>query len=110
MSFKLLKKQLKNREKLFSVSLHRRKHKEEPKKSILRTSEMIYRYKNWKRKLVITKERKQKRDLDKSKNFKLLKIIKFNSKPRELKKKEEWNKNLKLKWLKSLLRMNVLSR
>ena len=91
MSFKLLKRQPKNREKQFSLNLLKKKHKEEQKKSILKILEMIYKYKKWRRKPVITKERKLKRDLDKSKSFKLLKIINCNSRPRELKKKEEWS-------------------
>ena len=44
------------------------------------------------------------------KNFKLLRITNSNLRQNVLLKREKWKRNSKSKWLKSLPRMNVLSR
>jgi hypothetical protein len=45
---------------------------------MLRTSEMIFKYKKWKRNIDKLKEMKQKRDKDKKRSYKLRKTINLN--------------------------------
>jgi hypothetical protein len=60
--------------------------------------------------LVRPKKIKRLKDYVNYKNFKLLRITNSSLRQNVLLKKEKWRKNSKLKWPRSLLRMNVLSR
>lgn len=109
-TFSKWRSRLKLREMLSSKSSPKRKLKEEPRLLMLRTSETIFRSKSWRRKPELPNTKKQKKEEDKKRSFKPPRTTSSNLRPRDSRKKREWKKISRLRWLRSSLKMKDLSR
>jgi hypothetical protein len=97
-------------EKLYSKSSRTRKREEELKKSMLRTSETSFTYKNSKNRLDRRKERRMRREKGSSKNSLLHRNIKRDLRRRDRLRRREWRMSSSRNSCKSLLRMKDLSK
>jgi hypothetical protein len=93
-----------------SKSSPERKLKEEPRLLMLRTSETISKFKNWKRKPELLNIKRMKKEEDKKRSFKPPRTTSSNLRPRDSRKKRGWKKTSRLRWLRSSLKMKDLSR
>lgn len=104
------KRQLKLRETPSSKSSPKRKLREELKLLTSRTSETIFRFKRWRRKLELQNFKRPKKEEDKRRNYRPPRTTSSNLRLRECRKKRGWKKISRLRWLRSSLKMKDLSR
>ena len=92
---------------LYSSNLLRKRLDVEPSLSNLKTSEMNSKCRSKKKELDKLREKRCKRDSDKSKSYKPPKTTNSNSRLRNWLKKRGWKTNSKRRWLRSSLRTSV---